>query len=620
MIRAVAEDDDLTLAERWSDACLAAALFAVDPQGLGGVSLRALHGPVREAWLTQWRALRGARSTERRLPIHIEDDRLLGGLDLSATLQTGRPVAGRGLLAEADGGVIVAAMAERITPETAARLAAVCDTGVVQLAREGLDERIATRFGLVLLDEGMSSDERPPAALLDRLAFHLDLSDVPPRMAEFADNPGGANAEIESARAALAGIVVGDDAIEALCGGALAFGIASLRAPLLAMRVARASAALAGRAEVGPDDLSAAARLVLAPRATLLPAPEESADNEPSDETSPDENRHDDPPPQPEESESPDDNAEDPQDEPDPAQIDFANDDIVLEATEAAIPADLLAQLRMGPIKNAGNTAGGRAGALRNAVRGGRPIGARPGALRAGNRLHLIETLRAAAPWQEVRRRERPPVQAGRIDVRPEDFRIRRNKQRNETVTIFLVDASGSAALQRLAEAKGAVELLLADCYVRRDSVALITFRGDAADLVLPPTRSLVRAKRALAGLPGGGGTPLATGIDAALGLAEQIQREGRSPLIVLLTDGRGNIGRDGAPGREQAREDAQNAARALGASGVASLLVDISPRPRPDASELAQLMQAGYLALPHADSRTLSAAIQAATPELAAA
>lgn len=617
-------EDELALAGRWSDACLAAALFAVDPQGLGGVSLRALHGPVRDAWLAQWRTLRAETETERRLPIHIEDDRLLGGLDLTATLQTGRPVAGRGLLAEADGGVIVAAMAERIAPETAARLAAVVDTGIVQLAREGLDERIATRFGLVLLDEGMSADERPPEALLDRLAFHLDLSDVPPAMAEFAEDVGGLRDEIDAARATLADVVVGDDALEALCGGAVAFGIASLRAPLLAMRAARASAALAGRTEVGPEDLSAAARLVLAPRATRMPAPQNEAEDDTPDEDNPDEssadeNQHDDPPPQPEESESPDDEAEDSAEEPDPAQIDFANDDIVLEATEAAIPADLLAQLRMGPITRSSNTAGGRAGALRNAARGGRPIGARPGALRSGNRLHLIETLRAAAPWQAVRRAERPPTEEGRIDVRAEDFRIRRHKKRTETVTIFLVDASGSAALQRLAEAKGAVELLLADCYVRRDSVALITFRGEVADLILPPTRSLVRAKRALAGLPGGGGTPLATGIDAGLGLAEQIQREGRSPLIVLLTDGRGNIGRDGKPGREQARDDAQNAARALGVSGVASLLVDISPRPRPDSSELANLMQGGYLALPHADSRTLSAAIQVATPELAA-
>ncbi len=140
--------------------------------------------------------------------------------------------------------------------------------------------------------------------------------------------------------------------------------------------------------------------------------------------------------------------------------------------------------------------------------------------------------------------------------MRREDFRVSRFKQRSETTTVFVVDASGSSALHRLAEAKGAVELLLADCYVRRDSVALIAFRGRRAELLLPPTRSLVRAKRSLAGLPGGGGTPLAAGIDAALALADAMRRRGATPVVVPLTDGRANIARDGA-GRARAGADA---------------------------------------------------------------
>ena len=104
------------------------------------------------------------------------------------------------------------------------------------------------------------------------------------------------------------------------------------------------------------------------------------------------------------------------------------------------------------------------------------------------------------------------------------------------------MDASGSSALHRLAEAKGAIELLLASCYVRRDRVALVAFRGQSAELLLPPTRSLVRAKRSLASLPGGGGTPLAAGIDVSLLLADAVQRRGGTPTIVLLTDGRANV------------------------------------------------------------------------------
>jgi magnesium chelatase subunit D len=120
---------------------------------------------------------------------------------------------------------------------------------------------------------------------------------------------------------------------------------------------------------------------------------------------------------------------------------------------------------------------------------------------------------------------------APRVLVRRDDFRVQRLRERRETTTVFVVDASGSAALHRLAEAKGAIELLLAECYVRRDRVALIAFRGRpgaaGAELLLPPTRSLVRAKRSLADLPGGGGTPLAHGLDAARALAEDVSRRG---------------------------------------------------------------------------------------------
>jgi putative magnesium chelatase accessory protein len=167
---------------------------------------------------------------------------------------------------------------------------------------------------------------------------------------------------------------------------------------------------------------------------------------------------------------------------------------------------------------------------------------------RAGLRLNVVETLRAAAPWQRLRREEiaRFGGESTRIEIRQDDFRITRFKHRSETTTIFVVDASGSSALHRLAEAKGAVELLLADCYVRRDRVALVAFRGQFAEVLLPPTRSLVRAKRSLASLPGGGGTPLASGIDLGMMLADSVKRRGGTPILILMTDGRANVARDG--------------------------------------------------------------------------
>ena len=197
--------------------------------------------------------------------------------------------------------------------------------------------------------------------------------------------------------------------------------------------------------------------------------------------------------------------------------------------------------------------------------------------------------------------------------MRPDDFHVTRLRHKRETTTVFAVDASGSAALQRLAEAKGAVELLLADCYVRRDKVAVIAFRGRGAELLLPPTRSLVRAKRALAGLPGGGGTPLAAALDASAALIDAAQRRGDTPVLVLLTDGRANVALDGTGGRVRAEADALAAAARLAALGAALLLIDTSAQPQPAAARLAAAMRATYLPLPQAGAAALGRVVRAA-------
>ena len=601
----------------WQRAVQVAVLFALDPVGTGGVRLRAGAGPVRDSWLTLLRNLLGVANL-RRMPLSISDERLLGGLDLPATLATGRPILQKGLLAEIDGSVLLLAMAERLPTATAARLCAVMDTGEVRLERDGLTVQSPTRFGVVALDEGCTDDETIVIGLRDRLAFDLDLSLVSPRTAsveDFSELWVTNSIDIAAARKRLAAIHASDEMITAICGTALALGVDSSRAALLAMRVARAQAALDGNNAVTEEDVSLAAQLVLAPRATRLPSmPEEEQTAE--EEQQLEQQAEPEPPPaeqQAAESEPPPEN----QNEQTAAQDAIQKlEDKVLDATQAAIPAGLLSQLMQGNFLQQ-RAASGKSGApVKNGQRG-RPAGSRRAMPAHGQRLHLVDTLRAAAPWQKLRRMQLSDASAAkRVQVRAEDFHITRIKQKTGTTTLFVVDASGSSALHRLAEAKGAVELLLADCYVRRDQVAVIAFRGKTAEILLPPTRSLVRAKRSLSGLPGGGGTPLAAAIDAAAALADDIRRKGQSPVIVLLTDGRANVARDGSGGREKAMADALSSATRLRQCQAAVLLIDTSPQPQATALQLAHAMTARYLPLPHAGANAMSQAVRNALQE----
>jgi len=593
------------------DAATIAALFAVDPVGLGGVAVRAPACDNRDQWLALLKSLLPAQTPLRRVPLNINDTALLGGLDLGATLQAGKPMALQGLLSQADGGVLVLAMAERMSLSSAARFGHVLDTGVVALQRDGLDTSAKAKLGLVALDEGASDDEQMPAGLADRLAFRLlmDAQD------EGEEGPEWTAQEVLSARQRLPRVTMDDEAVQALCAAALALGIDSLRASVFAVRVARAAAALAGSDTVEEEHTSVAARLVLAPRASRLPpAPEpenETPDSPEDTEQQPEQSTSEPQEAQQQNESNADDEPSDTKDEAPSLPENLA--DLVLEAAQAAIPAGLLASLKIGKLQRAKTPTSGSAGALqKNALRG-RPVGARKGEPRAGQRINVLETLRAAAPWQRLRQRQIAPTdgQKPRIVVRKEDFHVTRFRQSGQTTTVFVVDASGSSALNRLAEAKGAVELLLADCYVRRDSVAVLAFRGQTAELILPPTRSLARAKKSLAGLPGGGGTPLAHAIDASMLLADQLRKKGEIPIVVLLTDGKGNIARDGRPGRAQAATDALAAATEMRLRGFSTLLVDTSPQAQDAAKHLANAMGAHYLALPYAGANALNQAVR---------
>lgn len=601
---------------------LAALLLAVDARGLGGAVLdHPVHEQARlfaslvRSWLPRGAPL-------RRVPSSVTADRLYGGVDLASTLAAGRIVAERGVLAGADGGVLVIPMAERLNTSARTAVCEVLDHGEITVQRDGIADRHDARVCAVLLDESVD-DELVHPSLEDRLAFRVRFdgrtSDELEWLADETEAPHF-EARVREARVRLSQVSVDDAWATALCQTADAFGVDSVRATLFALRCARALAALDGRLMVTEKDAERAAALVLAPRATRLPPQPPPEDDEKGDDVAPNEqpDTSDPEPPPPTEPPpaTPESSEPEQKDNDDSTQPTPDSGELLRDAVQAALPPNLLAQL----VQN--STAGsmqGRVGEETPNMLRGRPRGARGGLPRGGARLHLLETLRAAAPWQRVRSRVSPadgadaPAPRPRVAVRREDFRIRRFIEKTGTTVLFVVDASGSSALYRLAEAKGAVELLLAETYARRDRVSLIAFRGQGTDVLLPPTRALARAKKVLAALPGGGGTPMAHAIDAAVAQAIATRRGGSSPLVVMMSDGRANIARDGTPGRKQAELDALAAGARFASQHIPAMFVDTSPRGEVMARRLAESMQARYLLLPSADAKALGGLVKTA-------
>ncbi len=632
---------------------------------LGGVHLRTPMDAACTTWLASLRRQLPPATPWVRVPVNVTLDALLGGLDLSATLAAGRPVARTGLLAHADGGVLVLTQVGRMQPVALATIQQALDAQCVQLAREGLQGVYPARFLLIVIDEDADDDASEsasgvPAGLRDRLAFSLDAGQLAawwhqegqPAKGALQHDPALADPRLQTGSPVAEDALAVDEqaALGALCFSAWQLGIASLRAPLLAWSVAGAFARAGGRDLPDATELERAATLVFTARARCLPpVPPATADTQadgqdadPADTAGSAEASGGQDPAKPVDaadaanapspasapaaaeppaaaadagassapgSAAPSSGSAQPATPPAPAAVDSQGQALALtQAVANSLPARLLERLQLA----APGTSSGRVSAFTSRrsrpIRHGRPVGVEPGDPRQGRTLDLLATLRVALPWQKLRS---PPVHGARLAIRASDFRVRALKPRTRSTAVFAVDASGSAALQRLAEAKGAIESLLAQCYVRRDQVALISFRGNAAEVLLPPTRSLSRVRRELSALPGGGGTPLAQGIDLAAQVANEVRRRGDAPLLVLLTDGRANVSRAGIGGRGQAETDALAAARAVATGGLPCLLIDIARQAQPKANALAQALGAEYLLLPGGRSDALSAAVK---------
>jgi len=574
----------------WFDANVIAILLAINPKGLKGVTVKSQFGPVRDAWLGYLKQLTSSCGTQiLKAPANISAEQLLGALDIEASLQAGSLIMSKGLLERVEGHVLLLPMVERM------------DLQAIALISQALDDKntvdAAAPFSVIALDESDSAEEAISPRLLDRLAFELYLDQL--SLADIRESLEVHSEDVDEAKKLLPSVKCSNEYLEVMTKAGLSLGVSSLRANQFALETAKTLAALRGLSEVGQDEVLDASRLVYTPSKRMNINPEMDQSDQPDQDS--EENRddqHQDS--QPEDSQSDERNQEQPSND--------ELEDIIVEAVKASIPPQLLRQSKQNV--RAGKSAAhisGKSGAVQKNFFSGRPLTSRKGRPNDGRRLDILKSIRAAIPWQRLRGMKLDTEQASRastkINFRAEDLHIKQYLRRRGTVTIFLVDASGSSASQRLAEAKGALEELLAQCYIRRDEVAMVSMRGAKAEIVLPPTRSLVRAKRNLATLPGGGGTPLAAGFRAANEMAISLERKGLTPIIVIMSDGKANVNLNGVGGREGAHSDALMAAKELRIKNHRLLFVDTSPKPEILAQELSSAMAAQYFPLPFTSS-----------------
>ncbi|WP_448543350.1 magnesium chelatase ATPase subunit D [Roseiflexus sp.] len=580
-------------------------LLAVEPR-LRGMAVGAPAGAGKSSLARGMRDLlcSGDRSVPFvELPLGVDEAGLLGGLDIEATLRAGRRVARAGALARADGGILYADQVNLLPDAIINPLIAAIDTGEVRLEREGLSIRSPARF--TFIGSYDPAEGLPRRHLLDRLGLLLvlprtmneqaraeivrrNVRRAPAQASEaYTDELDLLRGLVLAAREQLPQVQIADEQIEQLLAMATLCGVEGHRADTFAVYAACAAAALGLRDRVEQEDLELAVRLVILPRATRLPPPPD----QPPDQAPP-------PPPRDAESDTSDAPPEPPSDE----ELTIPPEQ-VLSALAAELPVELeqlpFRALRRGKTGSRGTVAGKR----------GRHIRSIPGDPRRG-RIDVSATLRAAAPFQPLRRSQASAdAQSSRVLLRADDLRIKQYRSKAGALFLFAVDASGSMALHRMRQAKGAVHALLQKAYVHRDRVALLAFRGQSAELLLPPSQSVELARRALDLLPTGGGTPLAAALLAAIDVAQQARARGiMQTVLVLLTDGRANVGL--RAGREQIAEELQTLGRAVVAAGIQTIVVDTQRTylSRGEARKLAEWLAGEYVYLPNAQGEQIAA------------